>query len=255
MYSAEESCNLPKKPLDLWHCTECGFLWNITFEPELVRYDGDYEGTQIHSPHFSRYLSNLASQWSAKFPPQTRRVLEVGCGQGEFLSALETQTTAKLIGYDPAIRDENLYENIEMHAAMLPKTNANSHFAEVVLSRMTLEHVENPAAFLALKQSWLAPDGLIAIQVPNAAHTITQAALCELQYEHVNYFTPVALIALFKRLGLNLIACEVDYGEQHLSVFAQHGARPLRSRPTFRYSVSMLFDVNSYPLALVGIAD
>jgi SAM-dependent methyltransferase len=220
VYNAEESCNLPKKSLDLWHCATCGFLWNISFEAEHVRYDGDYEGTQIHSPHFARYLSELANRWAAKFPPETRRVLEVGCGQGEFLAALALKTDTELVGYDPAIRDENLYENVEMHAALLPGADTSSHCADVVINRMTLEHIENPAAFLELNLSWLTLHGLMAVQVPNAAHTIAQAALCELQYEHVNYFTPAALVALFERLELNSIAIKIDYGEQHLSVLA-----------------------------------
>ena len=222
VFNAEESCNLPKRSLDLWHCSTCGFLWNISFESALVRYDCYYEGTQIHSPHFVRYLDELANIWAARFSPETRRVIEVGCGQGEFLEALSSQITAKLIGYDPAIREGPRYKNIEMHATSLPNPSTTSQRADIILSRMTLEHIDNPVEFLAQKQRWLTPQGIMAVQVPNAARTFAQAEVCELQYEHVNYFTPAALIALVERLGLKLVISEVDYADQHLSIFAQH---------------------------------
>jgi 2-polyprenyl-3-methyl-5-hydroxy-6-metoxy-1,4-benzoquinol methylase len=222
VFSAEESCNLPRKSLDLWHCHTCGFLWNISFEPDLVRYDSDYEGTQIHSPHFAQYLSELASSWAVRFPPETQKVLEIGCGQGEFLTALASKVSARMIGYDPALRKEHIDKNIELRATLLPEKKACSRRSDIIISRMTLEHIKNPAEFLSLKQSWLAREGLVVVQVPNAARTMSKAELCELQYEHVNYFTQESLIALFKRLGLEPIATEVDYGEQHLSVFAQN---------------------------------
>jgi len=223
VYSAEESYNLPRRSLDLWHCLTCGFLWNISFEPDLVRYDSDYEGTQIHSPHFARYLGELAARWAERFPAEAEQVLEIGCGQGEFLAALAPQVAARMIGYDPALRNENVNENIELHATLLPERNALSQRADIIISRMTLEHIKNSAEFLALKESWLAPGGIIAVQVPNAARTMAMAELCELQYEHVNYFTSASLIALFKRLGIRPFATELDYGDQHLSIFAQNG--------------------------------
>lgn len=218
--SAEASRALPRRVLQLWHCRACDFLWNLAFDPALVRYDTDYEGTQSHSPHFTRYLSALAGCWLADLDPPPEHILEVGCGQGEFLNVLAGLTPARLTGYDPAARAP-IHGRLRIVAESLPAPADDR--ANFVFSRMTLEHVVDPAAFIAAKLAWLAPGGVLAAQVPDAATTVRAALPCDFQYEHANYFCARSLAALFTRSGLVVGACASDYAGQHLAAFGRRG--------------------------------
>lgn len=232
IFDADTARNLPRRALDLWHCLDCGFLWNISFDAGLVRYDADYDGTQIHSPHFARYLDGLAAGWADRIGQGAQSVLEVGCGQGEFLAALSHRLGAALHGYDPALRRSERAGRVQLCAETLPAHTGTPARADAVLSRMTLEHIQMPTEFLALKRGWLADGGLMIVQVPNADDTIRKAALLELQYEHVNYFTPGALLALLRRAGLAPEGVELDYDGQHLTGFARRGGQPAQHPAT-----------------------
>lgn len=231
--SAEAARATAQRAMSMWHCPDCGYLWNAAFEPELIRFDADYEGTQIHSPRFRAYLEGLAARWAARWP-QARRVIEVGCGQGEFLEALSPCCPAELVGHDPAARLPQA-GRAAIHAKLLPPPPGDMQdCADVVLSRMTLEHIAQPLAFIEAKAGWLRDGGTLAVQVPDAEPTIRDAHVCELQYEHVGYHARRSLTALLGRAGLQPFALETDYGGQHLAAFARKpgpGAGPAAPSP------------------------
>jgi len=93
--------------LEVLRCTCCGFVWNNAFEPSLMRYDATYDNDQNFSEVFRTHVNNVADtiQASGRDNPSLS-ILEVGCGQGDFLSLLLQRfgnrvTTA--IGFDPAV--------------------------------------------------------------------------------------------------------------------------------------------------------
>lgn len=249
--SADEARAMPRRPLAMHHCPNCGYLWNAGFDEALIRYDADYEGTQIHSPHFRAYLDALARDWAALWP-DARRVIEAGCGQGEFLEALSAHCGAELIGYDPAARAPRA-GRAAIRPTLLPDApdTPDAH-ADAVLSRMTLEHLPLPGDFIAAKARWLVDGGMLAVQVPNAEQTIRDTQVCELQYEHVGYHSPRSLLALLDACGLRPVALRDDYAGQHLSAFAR---KPGAALPGSGPSVTALPDpVPASAVAALGRA-
>ncbi len=212
--SLADSLAVPRRPIVLQHCPNCGFLWNTAFEAGLVRYDSDYEGTQAHSPVFRSYLSGLARQWLGALPQTPMRVVEAGCGQGEFLAELSHLSAAELQGFDPAYRGEG-QARVTIEACELPDGDAS---ADMVVNRMTLEHVFPPLPLLAAQASWLSRMGILFTQVPNAAHMLAAKLPGDLVYEHCNYFTARSLWHLLVRAGLAPQGLSIGYGDQHLTM-------------------------------------
>ena len=50
--SRQEALATPTGRLEMTGCLACGFVWNATFEPDLLAYDGRYENDQTCSGAF-----------------------------------------------------------------------------------------------------------------------------------------------------------------------------------------------------------
>ena len=70
-------------------------------------------------------------------------------------------------------------------------------FADVVVLRHTLEHIQSPHKFLSLLQSVFNEDATIFIEVPRYEWTEQNKLIFDLTYEHVNYFSEKSLSSLF----------------------------------------------------------
>src|SRR5205823_13493459 len=67
----------------------------------------DYENEQGHSPVFSGHIDRMMERVILALDGGPETILEVGCGQGEFLRRLEARVPGeqiRLIGVDPTFR-------------------------------------------------------------------------------------------------------------------------------------------------------
>lgn len=240
--SRARSLEFPRRALELWACAACGFVWNAAFDAAAVVYDTDYEGTQIHSVVFREYLTDLASNWLAHCGRRVGSILEVGCGQGEFLEALSVVTGADLHGYDPAWRGVG-GGRATIVADALP--DVPTRRADVVVNRMTLEHIADPLPFVRRMAEWLTPGGTLITQVPDAARMIELQLACDLVHEHVNYFSGASLTALLRRAGFVETTVTREYAGQHMTAFARYEGspesdeRPLRRDDLDRFATAV----------------
>ena len=124
------------------------------------------------------------------------RLLDVGCGEGFFLSAAADR------GWEVTGIDFNRYavETFNPHLAQRVRTGnahellANLHAAEerfdaCVLNNV-LEHVLDPSALLADLRTIIAAGGVTAITVPNDYSALQLLALDRGDIEHEFWFTP-----------------------------------------------------------------
>lgn len=81
----EEALNCPRGELRLLHCRDCGYVFNAGFDPSLLRYSAGYEETQGFSATFNEFHRDLADPLVERYSLRGNRIVETGCGKGEFL--------------------------------------------------------------------------------------------------------------------------------------------------------------------------
>lgn len=220
----------PRGQIALGFCRCCAFVFNTTFEPGLLSYDSDYESTQTHSAIYRSYIKEITAD-VLRHVTGAGAIVDVGCGQGEFLASFAAQTTRPLIGIDPAIDPTRLQvSGADMRPVEFRARQVTDPVA-LILCKMTLEHVPDPVDLLremaALARK--SPDTLVFVQVPNSQHMFSQTLFADLIYEHVNYFTQTSLVAACAQAGLDVVDCQISYEGQHLGVLARP-CKPVAAR-------------------------
>ena len=102
----EEAINYPSGDIHLGFCPHCGFIANVLYDPSLQDYARDYEATQSYSPTYNKFAQQLAENLIERHNLHNKEIIEIGCGQGEFLTMLCEIGSNLGIGFDPAYRDD-----------------------------------------------------------------------------------------------------------------------------------------------------
>jgi 2-polyprenyl-3-methyl-5-hydroxy-6-metoxy-1,4-benzoquinol methylase len=139
--------------------------------------------------------------------PAHGRLLDVGCADGAFVVA------AKGRGYQAsgidimqsAIEFGRSESGLDLECGDFTDGHLQGDSYDVVTMWATLEHLDQPAAFLDEAQRVLRPGGLLAVSVPNIAsltHRLLRRRDRYVSVEHLNYFSPNVLSTILRRHGL-----------------------------------------------------
>jgi hypothetical protein len=207
-------------------CTQCGFVWNAAFDENAIVYDGEYENDQAHSGVFRAHMDDMAARVRAALPPGEKlHVVEVGAGQGVFLKHLADNAGKNLgsaTGFDPAWRGKpgagpapvRLYADLfdANTAARLP------HAPNVVVSRHTIEHVQQPLKFLGAIRDAMPPNATVrlAVETPCVQWIFDNWAIQDFFYEHCSLFTAETLALALKQSGFEPLSVAHVFGGQYL---------------------------------------
>ena len=231
----KRAVDAPRGPLRLSLCPSCGHVYNEAFVPELLDYSPAYENSLHHSPHFSGYAEDLARSLVERYALRGRFVVDVGCGRGDFLALVCRLGGNRGRGYDRSCPPDAaaIAEGLDVTfvAEFFSPTIALPPI-DLLCCRQVLEHIADPAAFLAeiVASPAVTGDTILFFEVPNAAYTFEDDGIWDLIYEHCSYFTASSLVALFERCGLEVIATRKLYSGQYLGI----EARPARDARAVR---------------------
>jgi len=222
--SRSEALQYPTGDIVLMFCRSCGFITNSAYDPARAEYSERYEASQAFSPTFNAFHVDLARRLIERFDLHYKKIIEIGCGQGEFLSILCELGGNRGVGFDPGYRGE---EGAASHSAIQFVKDYYSekyahHRADFVCCKMTLEHIHIPFDFVRMVRRSLetAPKATVFFMVPDASRILESHAFEDIYYEHCSYFTPVALAMLFERAGFRVLKVESEYGGQYLTIEA-----------------------------------
>lgn len=220
--SRQEALAAPRGDLRLVACLRCGHIGNAAFDPAALDYQGSYENSLHFSPHFQQYALDLARYLVDKYGLRGRRILEIGCGKGDFLRLLTRLGKNRGIGFDPSWQPgRGEEENLQFIAGLFSPQQAVGIQADFVCCRQVLEHLEDPVGFLTCLRVALEGRGVpVFFEVPNAAHTFQAAGIWDLIYEHPSYFTRQSLAAAFHRAGFQVVGLQEAFAGQYLWIEA-----------------------------------
>jgi 2-polyprenyl-3-methyl-5-hydroxy-6-metoxy-1,4-benzoquinol methylase len=151
-----------------------------------------------------------------------RRLLEVGCGTGDFLSFSQDHGFAG-IGTEPALdaAQRAVLKGLTVHTMTLDAFVNQTSTAEfdVVVMLNVLEHVPDPVKTIQECRQLLVPGGILCIRVPNdfseiqaSAREKTGAAPWWIAVpDHINYFNFASLAQTLERLGFETAYSQGDF--------------------------------------------
>ncbi|MFB3904166.1 MAG: class I SAM-dependent methyltransferase [Acidobacteriota bacterium] len=224
--SRADAFNCPRGDLCLAHCSCCGFISNVAFESHVNPYSDGYEATQSYSPTFDAFARRLAVDLVERHKLRGKTILEIGCGMGEFLALLCELGENRGIGFDPAYVEGRIstpaLDRIEFRKEFFSDRHAGIQ-ADVVVCKMTLEHIPRVRDFVSMIRRALGPQSrtLVFFQVPDMTRILEERAFWDLYYEHCSYFSPASLGHLFSSCSFEVLDMRTDYAGQYLLIEAK----------------------------------
>jgi hypothetical protein len=222
--SAEEARAVPCGPVALAVCTACGLIYNTAFDAARAQIGARYESSQAASAHFGAFARDLAQTWVERHALAGQTVLEIGCGQCDFLRLLLATGVERGIGIDPLAPASAPADGprLEIQQRLFDTTTLDIE-AKAAVCRHTLEHIDDVDGFLRALCRWAARDGerVVLFELPATERLLDERGFWDVYYEHCNYFTAPSLTHAFERAGFEVLRCEPTFGDQYLLLEAR----------------------------------
>ncbi|NRB18916.1 MAG: methyltransferase domain-containing protein [Rhodobacteraceae bacterium] len=199
-------------PMELRFNKDLSFMENHRFDETATYYDSDYENSQAHSAQFKSHMQKVLDLLVGTYS-QGSRLVEVGCGKGDFLELAEATSHFDCIGYDETYSGSN--PKIEKRYLVV----GDKIECDIVVLRHVLEHIPQPQNFLKMLKS-IFGEADIYIEVPNLDWILKNNTFFDITYEHVNYFSQKALADLF---GQRVKKSQLCFDDQYQYVIADLG--------------------------------
>jgi SAM-dependent methyltransferase len=197
-------------------CTSCGLVWTNPrpSDAEVDRYYAseyrvDYAGQ--HVPSRRKILRGLigAEERRQLFAPQVGagdRLLDIGCGAGEFVFLLRARDI-DATGIEPGEE----FSDFSRRVMQVPIQTATVESATVAPASQRLitmfhmlEHAADPRRTLSTIRGWLGSEGRLVVEVPSVDATV-QAPAHRFHYAHLYGFTAATLGAIGEAAGLSVV--------------------------------------------------
>ena len=171
----------------IWDTDRC-FIRNTRFDGGLIVWDNSYctsivdleQKTQLATfEYFEKQIEPLLGD--------RKRVVDIGCGQGEFVESLRTKGF-DVLGYDPALKAETQYLRRRLWSP------AEKESADLFVMRCVLPHIEDWERFLdGLFHKH--PSSMVLVEFQSYDWVTANGIWQQLCHDHVNIFT----VASFSR--------------------------------------------------------
>jgi 2-polyprenyl-3-methyl-5-hydroxy-6-metoxy-1,4-benzoquinol methylase len=211
--------------LDILQCPSCGLV-QTTHEP--VPYYREVIRASAFSSEMRAFRRIQFANFVQQYGLRGKRLLEVGCGHGEYLALFaEAGVYAHGLEYGAAAVEDCLAQGLEVtrgfveHATQMLPSAPFDAFATMNF----LEHWPDPRASLRGLSNNLGDGGLGLIEVPNFDMILRQRLFTEFISDHICYFTRNTLTSLLHVSGFEVISCEPIWHDYILSAVVSKRVR------------------------------
>lgn len=197
-------------------CAHCGYAWNSAFQIANLDYEQDYDNALHHSPKFAEWEAALAEGLVERHDLHGRRLAEIGCGDGRFLSSLCLAGENFGIGFEPGHNPDRVSDlvsraGVEIIDEYADATSLRGYEVDFVASRHVLEHLPEPLMLVEAIRGGLVGGGAVYVEVPNFSWALERGAFEDLMYEHCGYYTPETLAHLLHRTGFSEVVASSTF--------------------------------------------
>lgn len=236
LQTKQEAIDFPTGTIALGLCGSCGFVYNTTFNPALLEYSGRYDPTQAYSATFNKWHQGLAERLIEDYGLRNKKIVEIGCGKGEFLNMLCELGPNSGVGFDPAYSaDRNTSaakDRIEFVVDFYSEKYEQTQ-GDFVCCKMTLEHISPAEQFMQTVRRSIGDnqDTTVFFQVPDVQRILEETAFWDIYYEHCSYYSLGSLARLFARTGFDVTGLAREYDNQYLMIDARPALGETKALP------------------------
>ncbi len=220
----EKALAIPRQDIVLTFCNSCGFIFNSAFDTTIDYYTQGYEDQQGFSPTFVKFITGVTERFIDKYGIRGKRVVEIGCGKGDFIRLISRLGGNRGVGIDPAWvpgRGEDV-PDVEFIKEFYSARHGDIH-ADCITCRHTLEHIHDTGGFLRTIRASIregeAP--VLFFEVPSIVRILDIQAFWDIFYEHCTYLGPGSMARLFRLAGFEVLDMYLEYGDQYLFIEAR----------------------------------
>ena len=228
--SEDDARNVSFGKVELCFCRECGHVFNPAFDASKLAYSPEYENSLHCSGMFQSYADTLVKQLVERYELRNKSVMEVGCGQGDFLKSLCAAGDNTGFGFDPSYGGGNEDPRVTIRPVSFAEIEGQ-HDTDFVCCRHVLEHIDEPREFLESLVAKLAPGTSAFFEVPNVLFTLRDGGIWDIIYEHCGYFSPSSLRRVFQLAGLDVKEVGETFNGQFLVIHAEVADCPPKLDP------------------------
>jgi len=215
----------------LRRCADCGVIFLSPFpSEELLKqaYDQSYYG-----PTKKKFIFPLVEQAADYFRrrragkvvnlvPKHARILDIGCGNGDFLCYVRSYGDYELYGIE---RDEKAAQRakakvgIHLQTSALQEGDFQENFFDAITLFHVFEHLSEPRKTLEIIRKILKPGGILIISFPNMGSF--QALFFKGKWFHLDpprhllFFKPKDFISIMKNMEFSLVSSQYFSIEQN----------------------------------------
>ncbi len=187
--------------LEVFRCEHCGHV-QLAQDPQAAYYE-DYLMTVSHSAQMRAFQEEQAEGLVSRFDLRGRRVIEVGCGDGNYLSILRG-LGVDAVGIEPSARFREVALEAG-HVVLAGYVGADNPAPggpyDGFVTREVFEHVPDPNDFLQGIRRSLTSDAVGLVEVPSLEQALEHGRFFDFFPDHVNYWSVSTLARALERNG------------------------------------------------------
>ena len=231
--------------LDLRQCSCCGVV-QLTNPP--VPYFRDVIRVAGCSSEMRYFRLKQFSDWLEEFQLKNAKILEVGCGRGDFLEIMreaggEVYGTEHLEESVKACRKQGLKVE-QIYFEQGNEKLKNGPFGGFFILNW-LEHIPNLKTFLKAVRNNLEEDAVGLVEVPNFNMMLKKGLAAEFTADHLYYFTEETLRITLESCGFQVLSCRPVWQDYILSANVRR-KQPLDTALFSRKQQTLVQEINAF---------
>ena len=195
--------------LKVYQCSGCGL---VQLNNQPVPYYKEVIRAAAVSEEMTKFRTKQFKKFIEKFNLKKKKMLEIGCGQGEYLSILQS-LGANTYGLEYAQESVNfcISKGLNVSQGFIENSKYdidNAPFDGFLILNF-LEHLPNINSVLRGIFNNLINEGIGLVEVPNFDMIIKKNLFSEFVRDHLFYFTKDTLKNTLKLNGFDVVNCSV----------------------------------------------
>ncbi len=222
--------DLPKYPLSLTKCSDCGHVFTsfyVSPEERYQRYEYSYDSSNsiVSENHFKDFAEDVIN---TKDFLTNSLFVDIGSNVGTLLTKFKDKGFKNVLGIEPSENISKLANSNDIRTLnyFFDKTIYNNldfnNKADCILSANVFNHTDDLSEVFELVFDLLSDEGILVFEVPYLLDLIKQRAFDTIYHEHVHYFSVKALKEILNSYDFEIVKLKnIDYMCGSLRVFCQ----------------------------------